>query len=469
MNNNIIYFLPKYYSKNAILAFFIALVICSFLFRSNILPLQWIAFSIIGLVGFFYFASRLTTKWSHFSEEKFKQSLFGTTFFLQLLWVIFSYYYFIYQTGQPFDFESADSITYHTSASDLAERGFAKIDSALWGMGLSDRGFPIYLSIIYMIFGNYVIIPRILNAFWGAWGAILIYKIAKRNFGESAGRIAGVFAMLLPNFIYYAGLHLKEPVMIFLLLAFMERADYLLRGNRITFLNIIIACLLGASLFFFRTVLGLSAIFALFSSLLLSKKTGVNWLNRLVLITWFLIITWMFLATRIQGEINYLIQGQDQQEVNMQYRAAREGGNELATYGTAVVFLPFMFVAPFPTLVNIESQQQQMLLAGAYFVKNIFSFFVILALILFIKRKMLRKHILILSFAFSYLIILANSSFAISERFHLPVMPFLLIIASYGVTQISTRNKKYFLPYLGLIIVLVIAWNWFKLAGRGAV
>jgi hypothetical protein len=194
--------------------------------------------------------------------------------------------------------------------------------------------------------------------------------------------------------------------MVFLLLAFMERVDYLLRGNKITLYNLVLTGLLGASLFFFRTVLGLSAIFALFSALLLSKRLAVNWMNRLIISFWFLLVIWFFLSARIQGEINYYFQGQDQQEVNMQFRARKEGGNTLATYGSTMVFVPFMFVAPFPTFVNIEIQQQQMLLSGGYFVRNIYAFFVILALVLLYKRKILRKHILILSFVFAYLKVL---------------------------------------------------------------
>ncbi|MCK5098360.1 MAG: hypothetical protein KAR45_09665, partial [Desulfobacteraceae bacterium] len=303
----------------------------------------------------------------------------------------------------------------------------------------------------------------------GAWSAILIYKIAQRSFGEQVGRIAGIMAMLLPNFIYYTGIHLNEPLMVFLLLAFIERTDYLLRGNRVTVYNLILIGLLGASLFFFRTVLGLSAVFALFSALILSKRLKINWLNRMMITAWFLIVVWLFLSARIQSEISYYYEGQDLQEGNMQFRAAKVGGNTLATYGTTAVFLPFMFTVPFPTLVNIEIQQQQMMLSGAYFVRNIYAFFVILALYLLYKRKMLRDHILILSFTFAYLFILAKSSFAISERFHLPMVPFLLILAAFGITQINTKNKKLFLPYVIIIIIMVIGWNWFKLAGRGAI
>lgn len=465
---SIVPYLPRHYTQLAIIAFVIVLSFCFIFFRGSALPLLWIVFAFIEVIGFFYFAHVLTKKWSSISERSFRHKLFGIALILRLIWVVFSYYFFLFQTGVPFVFSAGDSMMYHDAGNSILFHGFNNLDSALWGLGTSDRGFPFYLGVLYYVFGNYVIIPRIINALIGAWSSILIYQIAKRNFGEHAGRIAGILAMLLPNFIYYAGLHLKEPLMVFILIAFMERADFLLHGNRITIINLTLIGMLGASLFFFRTVLGLSAIFALFSALILSKKMSVNWMNRIMISFWFLLVIWFFLSARIQGEINYYLQGQDQQEANMQFRAAREGGNTMATYGSTVAFVPFMFLAPFPTFVNIETQQQQMLLSGGYFVRNIYAFFVILALILLTKRKMLRKHILILSFVFMYLFILAKSSFAISERFHMPVVPFLLILAAFGITQIHLKNKKYFLPYIILVIILVIGWNWFKLAGRGA-
>jgi hypothetical protein len=59
------------------------------------------------------------------------------------------------------------------------------------------------------------------------------------------------------------------------------------------------------------------------------------------------------------------------------------------------------------------------------------------------------------------------SGFALSERFHLPAVPFLLILASYGINKFNKSTKRYYITYLLVVSVLIIAWNWFKLAGRG--
>jgi CHASE2 domain-containing sensor protein len=106
------------------------------------------------------------------------------------------------------------------------------------------------------------------------------------------------------------------------------------------------------------------------------------------------------------------------------------------------------------------------MLGGAYFTRNVYAFFVLIGIYALYKRKQLREHILLLSVIFSYIFVLASSGFALSERFHLPLVPFLLILAAYGISQMNAKNKKYYVPYLVLICVIVIGWNWFKVAGR---
>jgi len=95
------------------------------------------------------------------------------------------------------------------------------------------------------------------------------------------------------------------------------------------------------------------------------------------------------------------------------------------------------------------------------------AFFIIISIINLIRKKQVRNYILILSFLLAYLSILAQSSFALSERFHLPALPFLIILAAHGISQVNIKNQRYFLPYLILLVIGVVIWNAFKLAGRG--
>lgn len=165
----------------------------------------------------------------------------------------------------------------------------------------------------------------------------------------------------------------------------------------------------------------------------------------------------------------YIDERTTNQQLRMDHFATRKGANKLAKYGSTAIFLPIMIVAPFPTLVEIIDQKNTMMINGAMFDHNVYAFFVIIALVVLYKRKLVKSSILILVMAGSYMTILAMSGFALSERFHMPLVPFYLILAGYGVSVMEKRHIKFYVPYLMIIAIIIIGWNWFKLAGRGMV
>ena len=89
------------------------------------------------------------------------------------------------------------------------------------------------------------------------------------------------------------------------------------------------------------------------------------------------------------------------------------------------------------------------------------------ALFLLIKEGKWRDHLLIGSFTIGYLVVIALSAFAQSERFHQPALPFILVFAAYGISRSENKTKKYFTWWLAFLFVALSGWAWFKLAGRG--
>jgi 4-amino-4-deoxy-L-arabinose transferase-like glycosyltransferase len=321
-----------------------------------------------------------------------------------------------------------------------------------------------------MIFGNGVIIPRLFKAVLGSLLCVLIYRLANRNFGEAVGRMAAIFCMLMPNLILYAGIHMKEAEMVFLTVWFIERADALIRVHKYTFLTVLPTLLIGGSLFFFRTVLGVTAMFALFTALIFSSRRVMSMSNRLVITGWVIVAVAYFVGSSIASEVEEVWQARvANQDVALEYYAEREGGNKLAKYASKSVFAPMIFLIPFPTVVNTPNQQNQQLIHGGNYVKNIMAFFVLFGLLVIVKEKKWRNHILILSFTLGYLMVIALSAFAQSERFHQPALPFIMILAAFGVSNISNVEKKYFKWFMAIMFIIIVAWSWFKLSGRGLV
>ncbi|HRS68371.1 MAG TPA: hypothetical protein P5564_07165, partial [Paludibacteraceae bacterium] len=117
----------------------------------------------------------------------------------------------------------------------------------------------------------------------------------------------------------------------------------------------------------------------------------------------------------------------------------------------------------------VEAHYNFQRMNGGYFIRNFLAFFVLLALFKDIKSKKWRNYIFIYAFMFGYLGIIAFSEFAQSERFHLPAVPFLLILAAHGISEFTNQDKRAFSIYMVLLFVAIIGWNWFKLAGRGLI
>jgi hypothetical protein len=205
----------------------------------------------------------------------------------------------------------------------------------------------------------------------------------------------------------------------------------------------------------------------LITVVLFSPNKIVKISKKVLFYFWGGIIVVSMLGSVIQKNIdNYIEMSDKNQKVGMNFRSNRKDGNKLSKYGSFVIFAPILLVGPLPTLVNIDTQQNQMLLNGSYYVRNILAFFFFLSLFVLYKQKKLGESSLLISFVFSYLAIIGLSTFAISERFHLPAVPFIIILAAYGITQLKMIHKKRFLSYMIFLSVLIVGWNWFKLAGR---
>ena len=461
-------YLPKYISLRAIAVYIVGLAVVSVIFMSRVMAWYWFIFGLVSVLCFFHFSNVLTKKWANTSERILLIKLFLTALVVRIIWVIFSDWFYIYMTGLPFEYGAQDSLFYDAIARDLATRGFAHYESVMQGLSPSDRGYPTYLGIVYMLSGKSILVARLIKALISAFTCVLIYKLAKRNFGGSIGCIAGIFSMLMPNLIYYCGLHLKETEMVFLTVAFVERADYVLRSKKYNLFNIIIPALLASSMFFFRTVLGAVAIGALGGTIVFSDSKQVGWGRRIMLGICLIAVIGYFLGNRVTIEVQTVWEASgESQQRSLEYRTERQGGNKFAKYAGTAVFAPMIFIMPYPTMINIEDQENQQLMNGSNFVKNITAFFTMLGVFVLFYRKKWKKHMLILSFLIGYLAVIALSPFAHSDRFHMPCLPFALIIAAYGLSQMDNKKKIYYNVYLVIIFIAIIVWNWFKLAGRG--
>ena len=476
-------YIPRSITNTAMLTYVLALVACNVVFSQYPLPIQYWAFGIVEVCVFFYFANDLSKQWHNISPRQFTKKVFWTALALRVAFVIFTYWLYNQQTGTPFSVGAADELYYNEAAryvSHLLREGQFDIYPKLQAYGdaaFSDMGYPIYLGIVYFLSGDSILVARLVKAIWGAWTAVLIYKLAMRNFGDHTARIAAILCVLMPNLIYYCSFQLKEVEMVFLATLFAERADYVLQKGKLVFWQVALLMLLAAYMFMIRTALGAVLVLAFMVTLLLSSTRVVSWGKRILLILAAGIFIGVILLnnTAITQDVRSMAEtGASEQKGNMEWRSTREGkhgrNQSFAKYAGAAVFAPMIFTIPFPTMTDTPGQENQKMIHGGNFCKNITSFFTILALFILLFTGDWRRHVLPISLMCGYLVVLAFSNFAQSERFHQPTLPFAIMFAAYAISYMNNpAYKRWFKIWCAVMFVAALAWNWFKLAGRGMI
>jgi len=461
---------PKPIATRAISIYLISLIIVSIAFLSYHMLWGYILLGVAWVTGFFLLTYKWSVEWRSISVKSFLSNLFILALSLRLVWVIVSYFYYISVTGQPFEFDAGDAIGYHSEAEWLAESGWSVTLDYYFGSGahgISDVGYPLYLTLLYKVFGPVVIIPRLIKAFISAYTCVLLYKVSARTFGEDIGRMAGIMCALMLNLVVYCGYHLKETEMLFLEIAFVERADWLLRSSRIKFWDVLFPTLLAGSLFFFRTVLGVAAVFALATGVLLSTAPSMKrgW-KRAALIGWGVLCVLVVSGGTIMTEIEGLWEQKDE-NVSKKRMEQSLRGNQWAKYATGTVMAPMVVVLPFSTMVNVDEQYAQQTKHGGNFIRNFMGFFVLLAIYESIRRKQWRNYAFLGAFIFAYLGVVSLSGFSNSERFLLPGLPGLIMMWAYGVSVLRKETFKLFSPWCVVVVLMECAWAYFKLGSRG--
>lgn len=459
---------PKQISSKGLLFYLVSLSAVSLAFSNFAMDAVWIILGVLEVSLFFLFSSKLATSWQRLSSKDFAKKLFFTALLLRIAWVLFSYFFYLRQTGAPFEFGAADSIGYHGEAEWLASESWTKVFFYYFGrgIGVSDAGYPLYLTFLYKIFGANIMLARLLKALYSAFTCVLLYRLASRTFGERVGRMAGIFALLMPNLIIYCGLHVKETEMMLLIVAFLERADYILRSRQFNFSNIVLGLLLAGSLFFFRTVLGAVAVFAFVSAIVFSPERVVSKSRKVVVALWVAACIFIFAGGTIWTEVEGYWKDRDSnQDAKRMEQTIR--GNQWAKYATGTVMAPMVFVLPFSTMVDTD-QQNQLVLHGGNYVRNFMGIFVLIAFFsaLFVKKNW-REFSLVGAFVVGYLGVISLSGFANSERFLLPGLPCLILFWAYGISILDAKNYKFVNYWYAVVVLMEIGWAYFKIGSRG--
>lgn len=450
-----------------------ALLIVSVCWRNFALKPLWMIWGIGTVLFFFLLTYWFSRRWSHDDTKTFRRKVFWWALGIRMVYVGAIIFYYYLQTGLSMEYEVADSWTYHQMAcylANLARKGqFREILSILNAntQGFSDQGYILYLTTLYTCFGKNILGPRLLKALMSAYMCVAIYKLTSRNLGEKTARLAAVIAVFLPQFIHYNGTYMKETEMVFLATMALERMDYLIHSKRYTFWNVFLPIVFTILTFGFRTIVGMTLIASFILYVIFCEKQLMSRKARLVTVAVTILIATVLLFTPVGWEM-YVMYRVNFITADVTMEKYQQLGLQYAEYANGKFMAPGIFTLPLTNLVEVANPNQKMM-SGTYFVKNYLAFFALWSIVASIREKKWRNLSMVGSYAIIYAFVLASSYAFNSERYHLPMMPCLLIMSAFAMTHFRRRDFKFYYAYCFLLLVAIIFWNYIKLAGRGLV
>ena len=437
--------------------------------------MTWYAFvaGITSIILFYLLSVNWEKTWKNKDDKAFERSVFLSALLLRLCWVFLYYEFTTVFWGTPWEQPEGtkmDSVSYFNEslwAMELLDDGLFGVYLDWISTRLSDAGYPLLLMVFNKISGSSILFTRIPNALCDAWTAVLVYRLAKRNFDKNTAQLASIYTVLMPVLIFFSGVTMKESIMLMLTMWGLNLGDIIIRSRKLNVRTILSFALVAGSLFFFREVLLWVMMLAFFGSFALSsprvKQASQRTIILVLAVTAVLLVAGGTILQQYEGIESQLAMTEDN-FVN------RSRDNTLVKNLSKGMLFPFLFALPFPTMTDVPGQYVQAIQNSGFFLKNIFSFFCVFGIILLFTRSEWRNSSFLLEFLIGYLIVLGFSSFTHSGRFHHPVICVELIFAAYGLYAIKTiRQAKMFNLFFFLEIVIVIGWNWFKLAGRGLI
>lgn len=456
-----------------ILVFITILFISLYLiFPSRLYSLEWIFAAIFILILIITLINTFTKKRMSISERRFLYYLFIFSLFTRLitmfvlLWISYSTWDMVYYVG------AKDEMVYHRLANEGREiwETFSfneAIDHIIinYKNSISDSGFSSILMIILHITGNYPILLKILLCIFGSIAVLRGYKLASLLLDKSTARLAALFLMLYPISWFYSSVILKEGFMVLIITEILIQTVKLQRNFKLR--SLLGTMVLIILMFFFRSAASILLAIVVGVSLFIQFKR--KHLVRNILIGSLIIIAYVYFLKSTGKYDDYYELYTDIDQFTEERLVSMERINPFVAVAGTPVFTVLAFVSPFPSVVevpvrdNLSHNEYYYHVAGNIF-WIVLAFFSIYGVYYAIRYNRLMMAPL-WTFIIGYQLVLLKAMMFTSVRYSYPAKPFLLIMAAYGISQLI--RKKWYHIYLGFALIMILAWNYVRLKGRG--
>ncbi len=353
-------------------------------------------------------------------------------------------------------------------------------------------GYPVFLAFIYQLLGINYLPVRIIQAILSSLLILLVYYLGSEFFGYKIGILSAIITAAYPGFIGYAGLFSPQLLTAFLVVLFF---NLLVKYNLNIYSCLILGIIAGYSSlvrpelalfwFLFLVIMGLtnrkdkavikfSILIFLIMSLIISLWTIRNYkvFGRLIPISihygdvlWY--STWKgeWLEYKLQEPYSTIAQGLGPVDTAQAYFKASIRNVEehpfiylkmcskrlyrLWVTGHSNIFYYMRY-----SLVDYLRQKSYFILCIKLFML-FFNSFIVLAGFLgiraaFIKFKKAKINLYLLSYPVAFFVVLHFFIFA-TPRYSIPIMPFMIIFASYTFIDFLNLKQKNKIGLLNII------------------
>lgn len=431
--------LPKYSFLN--LFFSIGIFIISII--AGILHSFSLTIAIIVLYLFGNIISRYIT-----TNRRENVFLFNISFFVKIIWALI----FFIALFPACSF--SDDVNYFEGGT---------IASLQWqnGQNINFRdlaggyhyGYYIYNAIFQFLFGKEYIFPVLGNVLFSSFAAVLMYRLVQEMGYKKYAFLSGISVALMPSFVFWAGVNLKDTFFYFLIL-FITLTYILFRNtNKIKyFLSFLLLSVIGSV---FRGYIIFILIFIFLIDFLIKNWTYIK--KKLPIFIIFTAgIVFILFQPIFSNLLQSLVSGEIINQVKQEKELSISGGTSI--YGPSLITqLPIGLIRflttpiPWKTIGLYKGLISDAIIWLAIFPFFIFGFFLF-------TRSSWKKHswllLIIIIIALFYSVVLAEQG----PRHRLQIMPFCLFLTVYGIKNSIKLYHSRSNGFL-LLMLMLILWS----------
>ena len=447
-------------------------VVITLLFFDFAMPIGLLVVGLVVVFLFFLGINYFSGAWVQRSFDQLEWRIFFIALLVRVLFVGYLYLLTFYfdPDSFPFEINAADSWVYHNVTLELYEAPLSNwldiIENRM--KSRSDFGYPLFQGSVYSLFGPYTFVVRFINAILGSLTVVMLGRVVNISWGNAHAKMTAIIAMLFPTLIWYCGVQLKETLMVFVVVSSFYVIWQARSKGKWNLWMIALGFVLCFVLFFFRTFL---AALVFISILLLFIPFRENKIRSMVLVP-MLLGLYLFFSLALSSDIftdvnNQIEDSSDFFSRNLENEKGLLGDVQFDQVALAPLIVVGAAITPFPSYLNTEARQLSIYSRFQNdLVRNVMYFFMYVGLYFVIKNKF-REHIGIVFFFVSYLAVITSAANSFQARFHMPIIPFVIIFMGVGIVEFNPKNNRYWFIYLFFIFIAQLAWTYFKLNIRG--